>query len=364
MRIPEPKKAPQDEPGWRGVAAENTDALSGKAATILRGRSRELLLSLIRRYTKRMVLAGFLLVLNTLADLAVPLLIGLTIDHAVRPFIGRHHVPGTLMWYVVGVLAVVVADALAGLAFMRVSGRTTQDVLRDLRTLVFDHCQKLSLSFYERYTSGRVIARLTSDVDAITDLLATGLTDLINNVLYLLGIVAILMVLDVELALVTLAVVPFVILLSRWFRDHARVTYRRTRRTVALVIIHFVESLGGIRAVQAFRREPRNQQIMEHVNADYSAANVESIRLLSILDPGLQFMGRMSTGAVLLFGGYSVLHHRIGIGVLLAFVLYVRRFFEPLQVLSQVYNLLQASAAALQNLSGVLDEEPSVPEPI
>jgi ABC-type multidrug transport system fused ATPase/permease subunit len=116
--------------------------------------------------------------------------------------------------------------------------------------------------------------------------------------------------------------------------------------------------------VQAFRREPRNQEIMEHVNDDYCDANLESIRLLSVFDPGLQFMGRFASGVVLLFGGYRVLHGEVGIGVLLSFVLYVRRFFEPLQVLSQVYNLLQASAAALSNLSGVLDEQPSVPEPI
>jgi len=349
---------------WRGVAAETSDALASDAASLLRGRSRALLASLLRPYRGRLTVASLLLVGNTIADLAVPALVGLTIDHGIKPFVGTHHAPRRLIVLVAVMGGVVLADGIGNLLFQRLSGRTTQDVLYDLRTRVFDHTQRLSLSFYERYTSGRVIARLTSDVDAITELLATGLNDLVANMLYLAGITAVLLVLDVPLALVTLSVLPFVILLSRWFRDRARITYRWMRRSVALVIIHFVESLGGIRAVHAFRREPRNQAIMEEVNADYSDANVASIRLLSVLDPGLQFMGRVATAAVLLFGGHRVLRGEIGIGVLIAFVLYIRRFFEPLQVLSQVYNLVQAAAAALQNLSGVLEEEPGVPEPV
>jgi ABC-type multidrug transport system fused ATPase/permease subunit len=349
---------------WRGVAGENTDEVSAQTATLMQRRSRALLGSLVRPYRARVALAAVLVIFNTLADLAIPLLIGVAINHGIKPFAGQHRFPPALGWIVLLILVVVVADAVTSRAFTRVSGRTTQDVLRDLRMRVFDHAQRLSLSFYERYTSGRVIARLTSDIEAITELLSTGLTDLISSVLYLIGVAVILLLLDVPLALVTLSIVPFVLLLSRWFRNRARVVYRRTRRTVALVIVHFVESLGGIRAVQAFRREPRNQQIMRDVNGQYCDANVESIRLLSILDPGLGFLGRLATAAVLLYGGHRVLRHDIEIGFLLSFVLYVRRFFEPLQVLSQVYNMLQASAAALQNLSGVLDEEPAVPEPL
>jgi ATP-binding cassette subfamily B protein len=349
---------------WRGVAGEDTDALSGTAATMLHGRSRELLSSLVRPYRKRMAVSVALLVVNTFTDLAVPLLIGLGIDHGIKGHIGQRGIPHALVTITAILFGVMLVDAWASRAFLRVSGMTTQDVLRDLRTRVFDHTQKLSLSFYERYTSGRVIARLTSDIDSITELFATGINDLVANMLYLVGIIAILLALDVPLALVVLASLPPVILLSRWFRDRAIVVYRRIRRTVALVIIHFVESLGGIRAVHAFRREPRNQSIMEDLNRDYCEANVESIRLLSIFDPGLQFIGRATTAAVLLYGGHRVLGGDIGIGILLSFVLYVRRFFEPLQVLSQAYNLLQASAAALQNLSGLLEEEPSVPEPL
>ncbi len=350
---------------WRGVASENQDAVTNKAASILHDRSRALLFSLLRPYRGRITLAAALIVLNTIAGLAVPYLVGRGADviRTIRPG-AQATFPRALTMVLLVMVGAMVIDAASNLAFLRISGRATQDVLRDLRMRCFRQFQRLSLSFYERYTSGRVIARMTSDVDAITELLATGFNELVTNVLSLVGITIWLLVLDLPLAAATLAVFPFVILISRWFRTRASAVYRTVRRTVALVIVHFVESLGGVRAVQAFRREPRNQQIMEDVNEEYCTANVESIRLLSIFSPALAWLGRLSTATVLIYGGWRVLGGQVTIGVLVSFVLYMRRFFDPLQELTQVYNMLQASSAALTNLSGVLEEEPSVPEPL
>lgn len=355
--------ATPDTSTWRGVAAENTDAVVGAGASLLQDRSRALLGSLVRPHRGRLILGGALLVLNLVAELSIPYLIGRAIDRGVLPFIGRDGTAGPLVAILAITAAAVVLEGITSLLSTRLLGRFTQDVLFDLRRRVFDHFQRLSLSFYERYTSGRVIARLTSDVDALTELLSTGVMDLVTSALYMLGVAVIMFTLDVPLAAAALVVFPLVFVLSRWFRNRALVVYRTGRRLVALVIVHFVESLGGIRAVQAFRREPRNQQIMEDLNAQYCEANVESIRLLSILGPGLMFLGRAATAIVLLLGGYRVLDGAIGVGMLFAFVIYVRHFFEPLQELSQVYNLLQASAAALQNLSGVLEEPPAIAEP-
>jgi ATP-binding cassette, subfamily B, bacterial len=353
-----------DTSTWRGVAAENTDAVTGSEASLLQDRSRALLGSLVRPYRGRVLLGASLLVVTLAADLAVPYLIGRAIDRGVLPFIGAEATSGPLVTILTLTVLAIIVEAVCGLLSTRILGRFTQDVLLDLRRRVFAHFQRLSLSFYERYTSGRVIARLTSDVDALTELLSTGVMDLVTSALAMLGIAIILFSLDAPLAAAALVVFPLVFLLSRWFRGRAIVVYRAGRRLVALVIVHFVESLGGIRAVQAFRREPRNQEIMEDLNAQYCEANVESIRLLSILGPGLMFLGRASTAIVLLLGGYRVLDGAIGVGMLFAFVIYVRQFFEPLQELSQVYNLLQASSAALQNLSGVLDEPPTIDEPV
>ncbi len=364
-QVTAPRRSNSDQSdGWRGVAGESSDVVTAKAATLLHRRTRSLLASLVRPHRTRVLVAAALIVCATAADLAVPFLIGKAIDHGITPLVGTGATPSTLWRLLVAFVATVGLGSAANFGFLALAGRLTQDILRDLRRRVFEHFQRLSLSFYERYTSGRVIARLTSDIDAISELFATGLSDVVTNMLSLVGIAVMMLVLDQPLAAVTLLTCSLVALISTWFKRRAEVVYRTIRRTVALVIIHFTESLGGIRAVQAFRREPRNQQIMEDVNGRYSDANVESIRLLAIFGPGLTLIGRVATALVLVYGGFRVIGGELTIGVLLAFVLYVRQFFEPLHELSQVYNMFQASAAALENLSGVLEEEPSVSEPV
>jgi len=256
-----------------------------------------------------------------------------------------------------------VVNAGANYAFLRVSGRIGQDSLFDLRTLLFRHVQELSLSFYERYTSGRIISRLTSDVDALNELLATGLTSVVTSLLSVVAITAILLHLDTRLGLVPLVAMPLVLALTWWFRHNSARSYRAVRRAIVLVIVQYVESLGGIRAVQAFRREPRNQEIFEDVNGRYRDANIWSNRLASTFGPGISLLGRLTTAAVLLFGGFLVADGRLTLGVLAAFVLYLRQFFEPMQDLSQFYNIFQAAGAALEKLAGVIEEAPTVPEP-
>ncbi|HEX9775598.1 MAG TPA: ABC transporter ATP-binding protein [Actinomycetota bacterium] len=349
---------------WRGVASEQQDDLSKLDNARMHRRTRALLLSLVAPYRARIALGTVLIMGNTAADLLSPLLIGAGIDHALDAFESGSGYPrdlSMLIWWLGG-LALIQAGTNVG--FIWIVGRATQDVLRDLRMRVFARFQKLSLSFYERYTSGRVIARMTSDVDAVSDLLAVGLNDLAVAGLSVVGIAVVLLVQDPPLALATLATFPGVVIATRLYRRHAHRVYRTVRRTVALVIIHFVESLGGIRAVQAFRREGRNQEIMEDVNAQYCAANVESIRLLSIYSPSLSMIGRLAMAVVVLYGGSRVLGGHLTVGLLFTFIILVRRFFEPMQELSQVYNLLQSANAALDNLAGILDEDPSVPEPI
>jgi ATP-binding cassette subfamily B protein len=156
---------------------------------------------------------------------------------------------------------------------------------------------------------------------------------------------------------------PLLVVLSNWFRIASAVAYRRTREKVALVIVHFVESLGGIRAVQAFRRESRNQEIFEAVNDEYRQANLVAFRLIAFFGPGIKLIGNITIAVVLTYGGYRAMHGDLAVAVLAAFLLYLRRFFEPMQELSQFYNALQSATAALEKLSGVLQERPGVPEP-
>jgi ABC-type multidrug transport system fused ATPase/permease subunit len=243
------------------------------------------------------------------------------------------------------------------------SGTIGQDILFEIRRRVFRHFQRLSPAFHDDYTSGRVISRQTSDVDAIYEMLESGFDGLVTAALTLVGTAALLLFLDLKLGLVALLCGPFLAWLTNWFRKSSARSYRVTREKVALVIVHFVESMGGIRAVQAFRREPRNQEIFDDVNEQYRAANLVAFRLVAWFMPGIRLIGNVTIAVVLLYGGYLAFHGEVTVGVLAAFLLYLRQFFEPMQEISQFYNTFQSASAALEKLSGVLEEEPGVPEP-
>ena len=353
--------AVQQADRWRGVAAEELDEFSPNVAGLLRRRSRRLLASLARPYRWELALAALLIAIRSAAYLSLPYLVGLGIDQGIRP--GATGNLATLVQVVGALLVALVVNAAANYAFLRLTGRIGADVLFDLRRMLFAHVQQLSISFYERYTSGRIISRLTSDIDALNELLATGLTSVITSVISVVAISAILLHLDVRLGMVVLIAMPIVVALTYWFRVNSARSYRAVRRAIVLVIVQYVESLGGIRAVQAFRREPRNQEIFEDVDARYRDANIWSNRLVSTFGPAINLLGRLTTISVLLYGGYLFAQGQLTLGVLTAFVLYLRQFFDPLQDLSQFYNVFQAAGAALEKLAGVLEESATVPEP-
>jgi ATP-binding cassette subfamily B protein len=346
---------------WRGVASEEVDEFSPTVAGLLRKRSRALLAALARPYKREIALAGILILVRSAAFLAIPYLVGLGIDRGILA--GRNGNLETLVLIVAALLGALMLNAVANYAFMRLSGRVGANILFDLRRMLFGHVQELSLSFFERYTSGRIISRLTSDIDALNELLATGLTSVLTSLISVVGITVILLHLDTRLGVVTLVVMPLVLGLTAWFRHNSARSYRAVRRAIVLVIVHYVESLGGIRAVHAFRREPRNQEIFEDVNGRYRDANIWSNRLASTFGPGIILLGRLTTMSVLVFGGFLVVQGDLTLGVLTAFVLYLRQFFEPMQDLSQFYNTFQAAGAALEKLAGVVEETPTVPEP-
>ncbi|GIH28050.1 ABC transporter ATP-binding protein [Acrocarpospora phusangensis] len=347
---------------WRGVAAENQDDVPERVSLLLRARSRRLLGDLMRPH--RRAIAGMIavIVLSNAAGLAIPYLVKVGIDDGIPPM-ARGEGPATLVVIVAAIFGAAIAQAMTRQAFLRTSGRIGQDILLELRRRVFTHFQRLSLAFHEKYTSGRVISRLTSDVEAIAELLQAGFDGLVTAVLTLAGTAVVLVVLDVQLGLVALAPLPLLLLATRWFRRASGVAYRRTRETVALVIVHFVESMTGIKAAQTFRREPRNQEIFDELNEDYRAANQRSMQLVAIFMPGIKLIGNVTIALVLVYGGWLAFHGEVTAGVVAAFLLYLRQFYEPMQEISQFYNTLQSAGAALEKLSGVLEEPPSVPEP-
>jgi ATP-binding cassette, subfamily B, bacterial len=350
-----------EEKDWRGVAAEDVDELPEKIGIVLRARSRRLLGSLLRPHRKALWVVLVLVLLQNTAAMAGPWLVGVGIDRGIPALIDGDWTP----LLTVGGVLLFAAGADAGLRalFLLRAGRIGQAVLLDLRRRLFDHVQRLSPAFHERYTSGRVIARITSDVDALNELLDEGLDGLVTALLSVVSIGVILMVLDLPLALVTLATFLPLYVLSRWFRTRSFAAYRRTRETNSALIVQFVESLAGIRAVQAFRREPRNGQLFEQLNQDVKSSNSTSFRLMALFVPGVAILATIATVAVLFYGGHRVLDGDMQVGVLTSFLLYLRRFFDPMQDIAIFFNSFQSASAALEKLSGVLEEQPSVAEP-
>jgi ATP-binding cassette, subfamily B, bacterial len=346
---------------WRGVASDTEETLPTSVSAILQRRTRALLATLLRPHRRAIITVSMAIVVGTAASMAIPALVGIGIDSGISN--SEHGDHTTLILIVAGIIVCAITQAVLTRVFLLGSGRIGQDAVIELRRRVFTHFQALSLSFHERYTSGRVISRLTSDFDAINALLDAGLDTLVTSVLTITTITAILLVLDWQLALVSLlSLIPLAIM-SRWYQRRSTVAYRRTREAIALVIIHFTESLRGIRAVQAFRREPRNDEIFRDLDERNRQAMTTSFQLLTVYWPGIRLVGNVTTAVVLLYGGIRVIDGDMGVGVLAAFVLYLRQFFEPLAEVSQFYDAFQGAAAGIEKLAGVLDEEPGVAIP-
>jgi ATP-binding cassette, subfamily B, bacterial len=346
---------------WRGIAAEDADDITASLASLLRMRGRRLLQDLLRPHRALAALILLLIVIANLAALAGPWLIGVGIDRI--PQLTRTHDAAPLAGIIAAFAAAVLIQAAATRTYIGAIGRLGADVVTELRRRLFAHFLRLPVSFHERYTSGRVISRQVSDIDSISDLFDEGLDSLVSAALSLLLVGAGMLLLDWPLALVVLVGFGPLTWLTVWFRRESATAYRRTRETIAQVIVYFVETFGGIRAVQAFRGERRNQEIFGELNAGYAAASLRSSQLIALYSPGIILVGNLAIGAVLLYGGLRVIDGSMQIGVLVTFLLYLQRFFDPLQDLSQFYNTFQSAAAALEKISGVLDETPSVAEP-
>jgi ABC-type multidrug transport system fused ATPase/permease subunit len=345
------------------VAAEKAEEVSAGLAALLRARSRRLLSDLLRPHRRAVIATVSLIVVESLAALAGPWLVGIAIDSGLPPLLHAHDAAPLL-----GIAAAfgfaVAVQAVTTRMFVTMTGRIGQRVVLDLRCRLFAHFGELDVAFHEDYTSGRVISRQTSDIEAISDLFEEGLDSLIAAILTLLLVGTGMLLLDWQLALVVLAGFIPLTWLTAWFRRESAKAYRRTREAIALVIVQFVETFGGIRAVQAFRREKRNSAIFSGLGQDYSDASRHASRLFAVYGPCISMVGNVITGVVLGYGGLLVIEHDIKVGVLATFLLYLQRFFDPLQDVSQFYNVFQAAASGLEKISGVMEQEPAVPEPV
>ncbi len=350
---------------WRGrydrkePADEQAAAVEGRPR--LDPEARRLLFEMIRPYRRQVVILLVLVIGQVSATMAAPLLIGMAIDHGLPDALNGDY--RTLAQLTVALVTAGVVSGVLQWVFLRRTAVVGQAVLFDLRRRVFDHTQRLSVAWHERFTSGRVISRLTSDIDTLRELLDSSLDGLLLAMLNIVVISVVMLVLDPWLALIALAAMIPLLLLFRWFSSRSTVAFRRTRETVALLIVQFVETFNGIRAVQAFRREPRNDAIFEGLNTGYRDANRTVFDLHAIFIPGVTLIGNVATVTVLFAGGYRVAQGGLALGVLTAFLLYLREFYGPMEDVAVFYNSLQSATAAMEKLAQVLAEEPAVPEP-
>lgn len=328
-----------------------------------RGVTWPLLRSLLRPHRRAVASAVLLVLLEQAASLAGPLLVSFGIDWAL-PALLHHRTYGPLAVVVGAYLVCGVGSGLLKFSFLRLSGRVSQDVLLDLRGRIFRHGQRLSLDFHERYTSGRLISRSTSDVDSLQSMLDQGLDGLVT-VLLTIGYTAVLLIaLDWQLGLATFASFLPLWLATRWFRRYSRTTYRRTRSTIAAVIVKYVETMNGVRAVQSFRRERANEEEFGVLNDAYAKANGDSIMAFGVYSPTVRLIGNLTVTGILLWGALRVVDGTLALGVLTAFVLYIRRLYDPMDHLAMFLNTYQSASAALEKIADFLAETPTVPEPV
>jgi ATP-binding cassette subfamily B protein len=346
-----------------GTAGEDRSDYTKAESRSIRRRSLRLLRSLVGPVRWQVVLAAVVLVVSTALRVAGPALIAWGIDNALPAALERADWLPTF-----GVVGVYVLAGIGGAALIGwysvVAARLTQAVMLDLRKRIFLHTQRLSLEFHESYTSGRIISRQTSDLDTIRELLDGGLNELVSGVLYGGFTLIALLLLDWQSGLVVVVMGVPLFALMRWFYRSSQGVYRESRVISAKVIVKFVETMTGIRAVKAFRKEPRNDEQFGELSDQYRNINMRSIRLFGIFEPGLMVIAAVSVATVLLWGGLRVIDGAFAVGTLLGAVLYVRNFFSPLQEVAFFVNSYQSATAALEKVSGVLEEELTVPDPV
>ncbi len=345
-----------------GVEGEDRQDYTREESRAMRARSSRLLGSLLRPLRGRVVAAMIIVATSTALQTAGPLLIAFGIDAGLPAIIERRDAM-PLAVVVLLYLGAAIVGAVLMWHYTMLAARISQAFLYDLRGRIYRHAQLLSLEFHESYTSGRIIARQTNDLDSIRELLDSGIQGLIRGVLYMVFIAVTLVFLDPLSALVIACSLPILALLTRWFQVTSQRAFRATRVHSARLIVKFVETMTGIRAVKAFRAEKRNEaEFGEHVE-NYRAANAKAIGVFGVFDPSLVVIGNVVVAVVLLVGGLRVADGSLAVGVLLAALMYTRRFFDPMEEMAQFYNSYQSAAAALEKISGVLEENPSVPDP-
>ena len=335
--------------------------LTPKEQKQARKRSFALLRQMLRPYMGALAASVVSVLVAAVAAAAQPVLIARVLDTAIAPI--THGDTGPLLTLLAVFAVSVLVNAGATWANVAYTVRVSLGVLLHLRTRVFKHSQALSVSFHESYTSGRVISRLTNDVETIATFLGSGLSQLVTTLLNMLFSVVAIFVLDWRIGVLLLLTGVPIYLLTRWFQRGISRIFRSLRNESAQLTTRFVETFTGIRAVKGFGAEAAARAEYAAVAERYRVSVMDSIKMFGIYSPTLMLFGNVFVAAALVIGGYAVLGGTMQVGTLLALIIYANRVFEPIMTLSEFYNLFQSAFSALEKISGFLAEKPQIQDP-
>lgn len=341
--------------------AERREELSPQERAETRERSMALLRQMLRPHRGALALSIIAVLLVSGSSAIAPILIARVLDSSIEPLKQGDASPLlTLLAFFVAATAVTAIFSWVNVAY---TVRVSLGVVVYLRKRVFRHAQSLSVSFHERYTSGKVISRLTSDIDTVRSFLDSGISQLAITLLSMVISAVAIFVLDWRIGLLMLAMGVPIYFLTRWFQKTAVPVFRAMRTESAHLTSRFVETFTGIRAVKAFGAEARMRTEYAQASERYRLAVMDSIKIFGVYAPTLTLLGNLFIAGALVLGGYAVLGGTMQIGTLLALVIYANRVFEPVMQLSEFYNMFQSAMSALEKLSSFLAEEPEVAEP-
>ena len=341
--------------------AERREELSPQERAETRERSMALLRQMLRPHRGALALSIISVLLVSGSSAIAPILIARVLDSSIEPLKQGDASPLlTLLVFFVAATAVTAIFSWVNVAY---TVRVSLGVVVYLRKRVFRHAQSLSVSFHERYTSGKVISRLTSDIDTVRSFLDSGISQLAITLLSMVISAVAIFLLDWRIGLLMLAMGVPIYFLTRWFQKAAVPVFRTMRTESAHLTSRFVETFTGIRAVKAFGAEARMRTEYAQASERYRLAVMDSIKIFGVYAPTLTLLGNLFIAGALVLGGYAVLGGTMQIGTLLALVIYANRVFEPVMQLSEFYNMFQSAMSALEKLSSFLAEEPEVAEP-
>ncbi len=338
--------------GHVGVVAIDEKLTRDDAEQVLRR-----LRSMLRPYRRAITLATVLLVAQTACLLAGPALVRYGVDHGLSA-----HDAGALNLAAGLFLVAAITGLFLGRAVILKVTRIGETFLRDLRERVFRHLLSLGMDFFEREKTGRLVARMTSDIDALQELVEQGLIMFVQNALLFVGAVIVIVLMSWQLALCTLIVVPPVMIASRWFRRESNRAYLEVRERIGTNLATLQEGLAGVRVVQAFGRERAFTRRFQATNEAQYDAHLETVSISARYFPVVEFVGVVGIAVIIGIGGWFSDQEIVTVGTVFAFVLYLNNLFEPVQQLSQLYNTVQSAGAALQKLFELLDTSPSIAE--